>query len=333
MIDNSVIGSAARLLQLLSLLTTRRVWPGEQLGERVGVTTRTVRRDIERLRDLGYRIDAVPGPTGGYSLGSGAGLPPLLFDEDSAVAVAVGLRTATSGTIAGMDEATARASAALEQVMPGRLRHRVEAMQAATVPLAAGGSAVEPEVLTLLALACRDHEQLRFGYIDRTGNESHRHVEPHRLVSTARRWYLVARDIDRDDWRSFRVDRLREPQPTGRRSAPADPPDAARFVSENISTRPYRWQARVLLDAPASAVTELVPATVGIVEAVDADHCLLVAGADSLDAIALHLALLGIPFTPQSPPELRERCAALATALGRAAARGENPLVTDEAPA
>ncbi|GAB3555853.1 helix-turn-helix transcriptional regulator [Spelaeicoccus albus] len=325
-IDNSVIGSASRLLHLLTLLTTRRVWAGEQLAERLAVTTRTVRRDIERLRDLEYRVDALPGPSGGYSLGagsgSGTGLPPLVFDEDSAVAVAVGLRTATSGTIAGMDEAAARASAALEQVMPSRLRRRVEAVQAATVPLAAGGSAVDPDILTVLALACRDHERLRFGYADRDGNASCRHVEPHRLVSTARRWYLVARDLDRDDWRSFRVDRLRDPQPTGRRFAPVDPPDPARFVSEGISSRPYRWQARVLLDAPAEAVTEFVPATVGVVEAVNAAHCLLVAGSDSLDAIALHVALLDIPFTPLEPPELRERCAALAEQLARAAAGG-----------
>lgn len=321
MMDSSAGGTAARLLQLLALLTARRVWPASELGERLEVTARTVRRDIERLRGLDYRIDALPGPTGGYSLGPGAGLPPLLFDEDSAVAVAVGLRTAASGTIAGMDEATARASAALEQVMPGRLRHRVEAMRAATVPLPAGGSAVEAEVLALLALACRDRERLRFGYTDGAGNDTSRHVEPHRLVSTARRWYLVARDLGRDDWRSFRVDRLHDPHPTGRRFVPSDPPDAARFVSESISTRPYRWRARVLLDAPAETVTDLVPATVGAVEAVDAAHCLLVAGADSLDAIALHLALLDIPFTPQHPPELRERCAVLASRLNHAAGR------------
>lgn len=318
-----MIDSAARLLQLLSLLTARRVWRGEQLAERLAVTPRTVRRDVERLRALGYRVDALPGPTGGYALGSGTGLPPLLLDEDSAVAAAVGLRVAGSGTVAGMDESAARASAALDQVLPKRLRHRVEALQAATVPLAAGGSAVDPSDLTLLALASRDGERLRFGYTDREGHVSERHVEPYRLVSTGRRWYLVARDVDRADWRSFRLDRLHTPQSTGRRSSPADPPDAARFVSEGLSTRQYRWQARVLLEAPATVVTDLVPAGVGVVEAIDTERCLLVAGAESLDAIALHLALLDIPFRPLQPPQLQERCAALAERLGHAATSTE----------
>lgn len=174
---------------------------------------------------------------------------------------------------------------------------------------------VEGTALTLLALACRDSERLRFGYTDREGQVSERHVEPHRLVNTGRRWYLVARDVDRAGWRSFRLDRLHDPQSTGRRSPPADPPDAARFVSEGVSTHQYRWQARVVLEAPA----DLVPATVGVVEAVETERCLLVAGADSLDAIALHLALLDIPFTPLQPPQLEERCAVLAERLSHAA--------------
>ncbi|HEX3811729.1 MAG TPA: WYL domain-containing protein [Mycobacteriales bacterium] len=311
--------TATRLLRLLPLLTTRRTWGGQELAERLGVTPRTVRRDIERLRELGYPVGAVPGPAGGYALGAGAGLPPLLLDDDSAVAVTLGLHVAAGGAVAGIEEAAVRAAAAIEQVMPARLRRRVQALQSATVTLPANGPTVEPAVLALLALACRDGERLRFGYVDRAGLETRRHVEPYRLVSTGRRWYLVARDIDRDDWRSFRLDRLRNPLSTGRHSRPADPPDPARFVSAGVSSSPYRWQARVILDAPADVVAARVPATVAVVEVIDDGHCLLTTGSDSLDSIALHLASLDIPFTPLEPTELRDRCAALAARLTQAA--------------
>ena len=308
-----------RLLRLLPLLTSRRSWRGEELADRLGVTPRTVRRDIERLRELGYPVHAVPGPAGGYTLGSGARLPPLLLDDDAAVAAAVGLHMAACGAVAGMEDAAVRAVAAVEQVMPTRLRRRVEALRSTTVALGVSGPVVEPSVLALLALACRDGERLRFGYVDGGGVPSRRHVEPHRLVSTGRRWYLVANDLDRRDWRSFRVDRLRDPLPTGRRSRPADPPDAARFVSEGMSSRPYRWRARVLLEAPADVVAGLVSPTAAVVESVDERRCLFLTGADSLDAIALQVAWLNVPFTPLEPPELRERCAMFAERFGRAA--------------
>jgi predicted DNA-binding transcriptional regulator YafY len=311
--------TAVRLLRLLSLLTARRTWGGEELADRLSVTGRTVRRDVERLRELGYPVAAVPGPAGGYTLGAGTGLPPLLLDDDAAVAVALGLHAAASGAVAGIEEAALRAAAAIEQVMPTRLRRRVQALQATTVALTANDAVVESSVLALLALACRDGERLRFGYLDRSGMDSRRHVEPYRLVSTGRRWYLVARDLDRDDWRTFRVDRLRRPQPTGRHSTPTDPPDAARFVSDAVSSAPYRWQARVLMDAPAAVVADLIPPTVAVVEAIDEQRCLLMSGADSLDNIALHLAALNVPFTPLEPPELRDRCAALAQRLHNAA--------------
>lgn len=314
-----VADNAARLLQLLSLLTARRSWGGDALAARLGVTARTVRRDVERLRDLGYPVHAVPGPAGGYALGAGTGLPPLLLDDDSAVAVTLGLHAAASGAVAGIQEAAVRAAAAIEQVMPNRLRRRVQALQATTVALTANDPVVEPSALALLALACRDGERLRFRYVDRTGAPSRRHVEPHRLVSTGRRWYLVARDIDRDAWRSFRIDRLHDPLPTGRHSAPADPPDAALFVRDAVSTRPYRWQARVLMEASADIVASLVPPTVAVIEAIDDQRCLLIVGADSLDAIAVHIATLNLPFIPLEPPELRHRCAALAQRLHHAA--------------
>jgi predicted DNA-binding transcriptional regulator YafY len=314
-----VTDTAARLLRLLSLLTARRTWGGDELADRLGVTGRTVRRDVERLRELGYPVRAVPGPTGGYALGAGTGLPPLLLDDDSAVAVALGLQTAASGAVAGIQEAALRAGAAIEQVMPTRLRRRVQALQATTVALTANDAVVAPSVLAQLALACRDGERLRFRYVDRSGQDSQRHVEPYRLVSTGRRWYLVARDLDRDDWRSFRVDRLHDPLPTGRHSPPADPPDAARFVASGLSQGPYRWRARVVMHAPAAVVTSLMPPTVAVIESIDDERCLLISGGDSLDFIVLHLALLNVPFTPLEPPELRDRCAALAQRLHDAA--------------
>jgi predicted DNA-binding transcriptional regulator YafY len=175
--------------------------------------------------------------------------------------------------------------------------------------------------LAVLALACRQGERLRFSYAGGSGPAGRRHVEPYRLVSTGRRWYLVAQDLDRGEWRSFRLDRLRDVLPTGARSRPADPPDAARFVSEGISSGPYRWRARVLLDAPAGVIAAMVPSTVAVVEAVDEGHCVLTSGSDSLDSIALHLALLDVPFTPLEPAELRDRCTVLADRLRQAANR------------
>jgi predicted DNA-binding transcriptional regulator YafY len=314
-----VTDTAVRLLRLLSLFTARRTWGGDELADRLGVTGRTVRRDVERLRELGYPVVAVPGPAGGYALGAGTGLPPLLLDDDAAVAVAIGLHTAASGAVAGIQEAALRAGAAIEQVMPARLRRRVQALQATTVALTRSDSVVAPSLLALLALACRDGERLRFGYVDRSGQDSQRHVEPYRLVSTGRRWYFVARDLDRDDWRSFRVDRVHDPLPTGRHSAPADPPDAARFVSAALSDGPYRWHVRAVIHASATIVVGMVPPTVAVIEAIDDERCLLIAGGDSLDFILLHLATLDVPFTPLEPPELRARCAALAERLNAAA--------------
>ena len=197
--------TAERLLRLLSLFTVRRCWGGDELAQRLGVTPRTIRRDVERLRDLGYQVRAVPGPYGGYELGAGTGLPPLLLDDDAAVAVAVGLRAVAGGAVggmegAGMEEAAVRAAAVIERVLPARLRARVDALRAAVVPLRGvrpDAAAVRPETLALLALACRDGERIRFGYTDAEGTASSRHAEPYRLVVTARHWYLVARDLDK----------------------------------------------------------------------------------------------------------------------------------------
>jgi predicted DNA-binding transcriptional regulator YafY len=321
-----VTDTAGRLLRLLPLLTARPSWRGDELAARLGVTTRTVRRDIDRLRELGYPVHAAPGRQGGYALGpGGARLPPLLLDEDSAVAVALGLRAAAADpALRGSQEAAARAAAAIDQVMPSRLRRQVEALTAATVtlgPLVPAEPPVKPNDLALIALACQRGERLRLRYRNGSGQDSRRHVEPYRLVYTGRRWYLVAHDLDKGEWRSFRLDRMEDVRPTGARSRPADPPDAARFVSEGISSGPYRWRARVLLDAPAGVVAAMVPSTVAVVEAIGERQCLFTSGSDSLDMIALHLARLGIPFTPLEPSELRERCAVLAGRLSQAANR------------
>jgi predicted DNA-binding transcriptional regulator YafY len=340
--------SAERLLRLLSMFTARRHWGGDELADRLGVTPRTIRRDVERLRDLGYQIHAVPGPAGGYELGGGSATPPLLLDDDAAVAVALGLRAVAAGAVAGgavagMAEAAGRAAAVVERVLPGRLTRRVDALHAAVVPLRpplGDAPEVSAETLSLIALACRDGERLRFGYTDSRGRATRRHVEPYRLVFTARHWYLVAHDVDKREWRSFRLDRLDQkpghdtaegsagyadgrhrggPQRTGVRSRPPDPPDAARFVAEGIASGGYLHQARVRIAAPAPAVAALVPPQAAVIEAIDDTSCLLISGSDYLDAIAMHLALLDLPFTPLEPPELASRCAALARRLAGAA--------------
>src|SRR5262245_2199983 len=199
-----MLETSARLLRLLSLLQTRRDWTSAELAARLDVTTRTVRNDVDRLRRLGYPVDARLGVAGGYRLGTGGALPPLLLDDDEAVAVAIGLRTAASGSIAGIEETSVRALAKLQPVLPSRFRHRVSAFQRYTLPMPSSEPRVDPDVLTVIAGACRDHERLRFDYRTHSGATGPRSVEPYRLVNDRRRWYLVAWDMDRDDWRTFR---------------------------------------------------------------------------------------------------------------------------------
>jgi predicted DNA-binding transcriptional regulator YafY len=310
--------TSARLLKLLSLLQNRRDWSGAELAERLGVTVRTVRRDVERLRALEYPVHAVPG-VAGYRLGPGAALPPLLLDDEEAVAVAVGLRTAAGGSVAGIEETSVRALAKLEQVLPSRLRHRVNTLQSVTVPLTAGGATVDPATLTAIAAACRDSHRLRFDYRRPDGTESRRDVEPYRLVHTGRRWYLVAWDTERADWRTFRVDRLTPRTPTGPRFQPRElPADAATYVSQSISSSPYRFQARILMHAPLDVVAEVASPTAGRLEAVDERSCVLHAGANSLDEIAIYIGLKGIDFKVLDPPELVDHVRALAQRLARA---------------
>ena len=246
--------TSARLLRLLSLLQARREWSGAELADELGVSARTVRRDVERVRSLGYPVHATSGVAGGYRLGAGAALPPLLLDDDEAVAVAVGLRTGAGGSVAGIEETSIRALVKLEQVLPSRLRRRVNTLWTSTVPMAGpGGPTVDPEVLTAIAETCRDHQQLRFDYHDHGGAASVRAVEPHRLVCWGRRWYLLAWDPDRGDWRIFRVDRIEPRIPAGPRFTPRHLPDdeVAARVMRGVWSAGWRHRARVRLRAPA----------------------------------------------------------------------------------
>jgi predicted DNA-binding transcriptional regulator YafY len=317
-----VLETSARLLELLSLLQARREWRGAELAERLEVGPRTVRRDVDRLRRLGYPVEATPGTAGGYRLGPGATIPPLLLDEEEAVAVAVGLRTAASVGVAGIEETSVRALAKLERVMPARVRRRVNAVGSATVPYAATGPVVDPETLAVIASACRDYERLRFRYRSHAGEPSRRLVEPHRLVHTGRRWYLVAWDAEREDWRTFRVDRI-EPGPApDRRFAPREPPaeDVAAYVSRSVSATRDRWQARLVLHAPLAEVAGRVPPAVGTLEAIDAHRCLLRTGADWLGGLAVYVADLGVDFEVVDPPELADMVRTLAARFARASA-------------
>ncbi|MFC3577362.1 YafY family protein [Streptomyces yaanensis] len=331
-----MLETSARLLRLLSLLQAHREWSGADLAERLGVSPRTVRRDVDRLRELGYPVDASPGTGGGYQLGAGAELPPLLLDDDEAVAVAVGLRTAAGQGIEGIGETSVGALAKLEQVLPNRLRRRVSALNAFTVPMLRGPrpSTVDPAVLTELAHLCRDAERLRFEYRDHGGAPTRRTVEPHRLVCTERRWYLVAWDVDRDDWRTFRVDRIIPKPPHGPRFTPRTPPaeDLAAYVSKGVSTRAYAAQAVVRLLVPLHEAAERVSPSAGTLEAETDGSCLLRTGAPNLDVMVIHVMMMGLEFEVLEPAELTEAVRTARDRLSRALERAEHPRrTTDDA--
>ncbi|WP_411072213.1 helix-turn-helix transcriptional regulator [Streptomyces sp. cmx-4-25] len=298
----------ARLLNLLSLLQTPREWPGSELAERLSVSPRTIRRDIDRLRDLGYPVEATLGAEGGYRLVAGTALPPLLLDDEEAVAIAVGLRAGAGHAIEGVEEASVRALAKLEQVLPARLRHRVSTLQNATIPLTRGdGATVAPATLTALAGAVTGREKLRFGYRAGDGAETKRLVEPYRLVSTGYRWYLVAYDLGREDWRTFRVDRVSDPLATGARFTPRELPagDAAQMLTRSMARSQPELDLDVSFEAPADFVTarlpsHLVPAATG-----PASCRLRARAADSVEWLALRLALVDAPFTVHGPEPLR----------------------------
>ena len=300
--------TSARMLRLLSLLQTHRFWPGSELAERLEVSERTLRRDIDRLRELGYPVEASRGVAGGYQLQAGAALPPLLLDDEEAVAIAVGLRTAAGGAVDGIEETSVRALTKVVQVMPARLRRRVEALRTHTVPSPFGrGPTVDATALTVIAQASRDHERLRFTYTARDGEPTPRLVEPHSLVTVGRRWYLVAWDVERHDWRTFRVDRLTEPAPAGAPFRPRELPggDAAEFVRQRLASIPTRYRVEVVIRTAAERVASVVDRW-GTVEPIDDDSCRLLMNVDELEWPMFALASVGADFEVVEPPELRD---------------------------
>ncbi|MFH8986281.1 helix-turn-helix transcriptional regulator [Streptomyces varsoviensis] len=313
-----------RLLNLLSLLQTPREWPGSELAERLRVSVRTIRRDVDRLRELGYPVQATLGSVGGYRLVAGAAMPPLVLDDEEAVAIAVGLRTAASHAVEGIEEASVRALAKLEQVLPARLRHRVGTLQGATVALAPEhGSAVDPRSLAVMAAAAMNQERLRFGYRAVDGAETKRHVEPYRLVCTGRRWYLVAYDTDRTDWRTFRVDRLRDPRATGARFAPRELPaaDAAAFVARSLAGVRQGIEASVTVYEPVEALAGRLPESFRLTP-IDEHSALLRTHDAELEWLALRLTLLGCDFEVHEPRELVELLRELGARINRAVGIG-----------
>jgi predicted DNA-binding transcriptional regulator YafY len=315
-----VLQTSTRLLKLLSLLQSRRTWTGAELAERLEVGRRTVRRDVDRLRRLGYPVHAAPGVAGGYQLGPGAELPPVLLDDEEAVAVAIALRTAAGGSVAGIEETSLRALAKLEQLLPSRLRRRMNALQTYTVSLTAQSGTVAPDVLALIAAACRDYESLRFRYRSHERTTTRRRVEPHRLVHLGRRWYLVAWDVDRVDWRTFRLDRIEPRISTGRRFTPRRLPerDIGAYVAASVSAARDRYHARVILHGPAETLRKRVPPSYGTLEAIDESRCLLRTGADWLGGLAVYVAAIGVDFEVLEPPEFVDEVRSLAARFARA---------------
>ncbi|WAU85557.1 WYL domain-containing protein [Streptomyces sp. Qhu-G9] len=313
----------ARLLQLLSLLQTPREWPGGELSDRLGVSRRTVRRDVDRLRELGYPVQATKGADGGYRLVAGKAMPPLVLDDEEAVAIAVGLRAGAGHAVEGVDEASVRALAKLEQVLPSRLRHRVSTLQAATTPLTTGdGASIAPETLTVMASTIAGRERLRFAYRAKDGAESRRQIEPYRLVSTGRRWYLVAYDLDRADWRTFRVDRVADPFATGARFTPRELPtgDAAEYLRQSMYRRQDTYEFEVTFAASAEFVAARLPGWLGAPEPIDDERCRLRASVgDAVEWLAVRLAMLDCEFTVHGPAELVDCVGRLGSRLSRAA--------------
>ncbi len=312
--------TSSRLLELLSLLQGRRDWPGNDLADRLEVSGRTIRRDIERLRQLGYPVQSLTGPAGGYRLAAGSAMPPLLLDDEEAIAIAVGLRTAAGASVTGIEETAVRALVKLEQVLPAHLRRRVAAVGSATFTLPVPGPTVDPRHLTVIAAACRDSECLRFGYRSRDGTDSRREVEPNALVNRGRRWYLVAWDRRRQGWRTFRVDRLANPDATGVRFAPRKLPGkgAAAYVEQSISGTRNRFEAVVTLHASAAEIRSRVPVQWGAIEPIDATTCEYRTSDDDLRWLALRITILAVDFEVHEPPELVEHLRALALRLRRA---------------
>lgn len=308
--------AAERLLKLLGLLEGRIDWTAEELGRRLEVTTRTIRRDITRLRSLGYPVQAVAGPGGGYRLGAGGKLPPLLLDDDEALAVALGLRVSTITAVGGLEEASLSAMAKLEHVLPARLRSRLEDVSDATTStLVRSRTEVDHKTLSMVASTIRNKERLRCGYVDGEGRRTERHIEPVRLVHTGRRWYLVAFDLNRDDWRTFRLDRVSRVTPTGLRAKSRRGPDPVQLVQRGITIDAWKHSASVVLHCPAHFAERIIAPTVGTVEEIDDQRCRLVIGADEMKWLAHYLLSLEVDFEVEEPDELQVELASIGQSL------------------
>jgi predicted DNA-binding transcriptional regulator YafY len=310
------VDTPTRLLRLLGLLSARAGWTGAELADRLGITERTLRRDIARLRDLGYPIEATTGPYGGYQLGAGGRLPPLVLDDDEAVAVALALRAVAGGRASGDESAALSALTKLDQVLPVLLRDRVNALATVTVGLRRGGlPPVDIDTLVTTALCCRNHETLRFDYRDANDALTNRHVQPYRVVFTDRQWYAVAFDLARDDWRTFRVDRMDWVRSTGTRFVPVDdPPDAAALVARGLAVAGYPETAVVRVLAPFDETSQVMPRTVAVLEPGEDGTTVARIGGDA-DWIARYLAGLDWPFELLEPDSVRTELHALARRL------------------
>ncbi|WP_018157962.1 helix-turn-helix transcriptional regulator [Demetria terragena] len=312
--------TTARVLQLLGLLQSRPVWTGPELADRLGVTTRSIRRDVDRLRELGYPVLATHGTHGGYQLGAGKALPPLLLDSEEAVAVAVCLRLAAGGTVAGVGEAALRTMTKLDQVLPATLRAQVAAVQEATVTLDFRPIEVDPDILLVLARAVRDSVQARFAYTARDGVSTDRRIEPYRLVATGRRWYLMAYDLDRDDWRTFRLDRMSDARASTFTFRPRESPDPEEYIRQSMGAS-WPISASVLIHAPLEEVRTQVGSYVEA-EEVEASVTRVLARSHHLQDIAWWLLRLPFDLEVERPTELRAAFATLGERAAHAARGG-----------
>lgn len=330
-----MLSSSSRLLRLLSLLQSRRHWAGPELAERLEVHQRTLRRDIDKLRSLGYPVQASSGVAGGYAFRPGQALPPLMLEDDEALAVAIALRTAAAGTVAGVEEAALRTVVKLEQLMPARLRRRIDALRSAILPMEQLGPTVDAGMLATLAGACRDQLRLRFGYTDIRGAATQRAVEPQGVVYTGSRWYLVAWDPSREGWRTFRIDRISAPVEVASHFAPRPSPeggDLRAFVSRSLSIEAYPERARVVLHAPLELLAQRISPAAGQLTALDAGRCVLECGIPSLNHMVHWLLAIDVGFEVLAPPALQQRLQAVAQRIQQALAIAASADPGDEAP-
>jgi predicted DNA-binding transcriptional regulator YafY len=318
--DTVDMATTERLLALLSALQSGRELTGPDLAARLGVTERTIRRDVDHLRGLGYAVEARRGAAGGYLLGSGGtAVPPLMLDREESVALAVCVRAAAGDSVRGVADAAGRALGKLRQTLPPPARAEADALATATLRLSSHGAAVDHDVLVTVSTACRTPERLQMRYTSAAGDVTERRIEPYRVVNVDRRWYLVAHDLDRRAWRTFRLDRMSEVLRTGHGVVFSNPPDPAQYVRESITMAPYRHRATVVVDGPIEVVAERIPASVGMLEELGPSRTRVRAGADDLEYLVIHLGAIGFDITVEEPAALRDAMRDVGERLLRAA--------------